>query len=136
MSSRIIKKRIEVDASPDKVWQVFTDPVVTRQMGGEYVSNWEVGGAIGWKGADGNRYTNGKILQLDQEKLIKHSLLSLDNNDILLSVITYEFEKSDSGTVINATEEISRDMTDEQFRDTNEGWDFALQSVKDIAERL
>lgn len=74
MNRRIIEKEIKINTSPNNVWRVFTDPVITSQMGDEYVTDWKTGSSFGWKGADGKMYTQGSILQLDKEKLLKHSL--------------------------------------------------------------
>jgi len=53
MSKFFIEDSIEISAPVSKVWRVFTDPVLTGQMGGEYVSDWKVGSPFGWKGLDG-----------------------------------------------------------------------------------
>lgn len=136
MDNPVIKKTIDINASTKKVWSVFTDPNVTRKMGGEYVSEWKVGSSFGWKGKNSSLYTNGTILELEPGKLLKHSLLDLKDKDRLLSVITYEFVKNGEGTILSATEEINYEMTDHQFKDANEGWDAALQLLKYVAEQL
>ena len=38
MSKFSLGKSIAIDAPVSKVWRVFTDPTVTRQIGQEYVS--------------------------------------------------------------------------------------------------
>jgi len=47
MSKFFIEDSIEISAPVSKVRRVFTDPVLTRQMGGEYVSDWKVGSPFG-----------------------------------------------------------------------------------------
>lgn len=105
-------------------------------MGGEYVSDWKVGSSFGWKGKNSSAYTNGKIIELEPGKLLKHSLLDLKDKDRLLSVITYEFIKNGDSTILSATEEINYEITDYLFKEANEGWDAALQLVKYVAEKL
>ncbi|MFX1703606.1 SRPBCC domain-containing protein [Chitinophaga sp. CC14] len=136
MDKPVIKKTIDINASTKKVWSVFTDPTITKQMGGEYVSDWKVGSSFGWKGKDSSIYTNGKIIELEPGKLLKHSLLDLKDKDRLLSVITYEFIKNGDSTILSATEEINYEITDYLFKEANEGWDAALQLVKYVAEKL
>lgn len=136
MDKPVIKKTIDINASTKKVWRVFTDPKVTRQMGGEYVSEWKVGSPFGWKGQNSSLYTNGIILELEPEKLLKHTLFDLKDNNSVLSVITYEFAKNGEGTILSATEEINYEITDYLFKEANEGWDAALQLVKYVAEKL
>ena len=77
MSKLFVEKSIEINAPASKVWQVFTDPAITRQIGGEYVSDWKVGSSFGWKGLDGKMVTNGTILKIEPEKLLQHNLLTL-----------------------------------------------------------
>jgi uncharacterized protein YndB with AHSA1/START domain len=136
MDKPVIKKTIDINASAKKVWRVFTDPVITRQMGGEYVSEWKVGSSFGWKGKNSLLYTQGTILALEPEKLLTHSLYDLKDKDRLLSVITYEFIRNGGGTTVSATEEINYEITDYQLKEANEGWDAALQLVKQVAEKL
>src|SRR5688572_13701194 len=90
MENRIIEKTIEINAAPAKVWRVFTDPAVTKQMGGEYVTDWKAGSTFGWKGRDGKMHTSGIILDLEPEKLLKHNLSDMNDPGTLLSTITYE----------------------------------------------
>lgn len=50
MNYSIVEKTIVINATPENVWRVFTDPSITQQMGGEYMSDWKVGSTLGWKG--------------------------------------------------------------------------------------
>ena len=136
MGKQIIEKSIAINASPKSVWRVFTEPEITRQMGGEYVSDWKVGSDFGWKGPDGTMYTHGKILQVDPGKLLQHELFDGKDKKTLLSVITYRFEEDGDKTVINAAEELNYTMPEQDLEGAKEGWDYALQAVKGLAEKL
>jgi uncharacterized protein YndB with AHSA1/START domain len=136
MEKPTIKKSIEISAPVKKVWDVFTNPSVSRQMGGEYVSEWKVGSSFSWKGSNGTVYTNGKILEIEKEKFIKHELFDLKDENRLLSTITYEFIDLGQKTILNTKENIEHKMTKTQTQDTSNGWDFALQAVKELAERI
>ena len=136
MNRPVIEKTIEINASIKIVWSVFTDPIVTRQMGGEYVSDWKVGSSFRWRGRDGTFYTNGTILEIETEKLIKHKLLDLKDKNKLLSVITYEFNEVGEKTILNIKEEMDYEMTTGQIKDTADGWDLALKAVKETAEKI
>ena len=135
MDKKTIKKTIKINAPINKVWRAFTDPIITRQMGGEYVTDWTAGSSFGWKGADGNMYTNGTILQVENERLIKHNLFDIGQKEKILSVITYKFESQHTQTTLHSLEELNYEMTDQQYKDAAEGWDFALASIKEIAEK-
>lgn len=133
MSNSFIEKSIEIHAPVSKVWRVFNDPALIRQMGGEYVSEWKVGSPFRWKGLDGNLMTNGKILKIEQEKLLQHSLLN--SVGTTSSVITYEFDEKNGVTILHAQEDFVESITEREYADATEGWDAALQAVKETAER-
>ncbi|HUR30663.1 MAG TPA: SRPBCC domain-containing protein [Saprospiraceae bacterium] len=134
--ANLIKKTISISATPHAVWRVFTDPVVTKQMGGHYVSTWKAGDSLQWKGEDGQMSTFGIILAIEPERLLKHSLYDLKTKSRITSVITYQIEKKETYTLLHAEEELSFDMREEQFEDALDGWDMALASVKELAEKL
>jgi uncharacterized protein YndB with AHSA1/START domain len=133
MSKLFLEKSIEISAPVSKVWRVFTDPTLTRQMGGEYVSNWKVGSAFGWKGLDGKMVTNGTIIKIEPEKLLQHNLFSSVGS--INSVITYEFDEKNRVTTVHAREDFTKPLTDEEYVDAAEGWDAALLAVKETAEK-
>jgi uncharacterized protein YndB with AHSA1/START domain len=128
-----IEKSIEISAPVSRVWRVFNDPTLTRQMGGEYVSEWKVGSSFCWKGLDGNMVTNGKIMKIEPEKLLQHILLNTVGTTN--SVITYEFDQKDGVTLLHAREEFTNPIADKEYADAEKGWDAALQAVKETAER-
>lgn len=135
MSNTVIQKAITINAPPDKVWRVFTEPAITRQLGGEYITEWKVGSDFGWKGLGGKMYTNGIILQLDPKKLIQHSLLNPEDKTVR-SIITYKFEDTPGTTQLLAEENLTYEMSDKDFEEANEGWNIALTAVKEVAEKL
>lgn len=136
MDRKFIEKTIEINTTPKKLWRTITDPTITREMGGEYISDWQIGSSLSWKGTDGHIYTNGTILQLEPEFILQHNLFNLDEKDKILSVITYKFEDTKKSTTLHAHEEYSVSLTDEEYEAASEGWDFALKVVKEKAESL
>ncbi|SIN97123.1 SRPBCC family protein [Chitinophaga niabensis] len=126
-----IEKSILINATPAKVWEVFTNPEVTRKMGGEYISDWKAGSSFGWKGADGKMYTQGVILQIIPNQLLQHHLFRPEDGHSILSTITYEFLDQQGSTLLLAKEDPV-----ESYEDASAGWDAALQAVKELAEGL
>lgn len=49
MSTKKIEKTVTINAPLEKVWSVFTDPKVTKEMGGKYITDWKVGSDFGWQ---------------------------------------------------------------------------------------
>ena len=135
MPNTLIRKSITITATPHDVWRVFTDPKVTILMGGHYESSWKVGESLQWKGDDGKLYSYGIILELEPDRLLKHSLYDMKTKERLTSVITYRFEDMGKYIILHAEEELAFDMRDDQFEEALEGWDMALNTVKEIAER-
>ena len=133
MSKRSVQRSIEINSAASKVWQVFTNPVITRQMGGEYVSDWKVGSTFGWKASDGTMLTNGTILQIEPEKLLKHNLLNPD--DTVISVITYDLREQNGRTILHASENFTNPINDKEYADAVDGWDAALIALKELAEK-
>jgi uncharacterized protein YndB with AHSA1/START domain len=136
MDKQIIERSIEINSPVKNAWRVFTDPDVTKQMGGEYVTDWKVGSSFGWRGLNGKMITAGKMLQIESEKLIQHELHDMNDKSKLLSVITYEFHHNGNRTVLKAKEELNNEMTADELKDATAGWDAALGAVKEIAEKL
>jgi uncharacterized protein YndB with AHSA1/START domain len=134
MPETLIERTIEINASTDKVWKVFTDPEITRQMGGEYITDWKAGSSIGWRGLDGKMQTRGTILKIEPEKLIKHNLFNPGDGNAVTSVITYRFGGNGDHTTLFASEELNYSMTEQELAEAEEGWDMALLAVKDAAE--
>lgn len=134
--NNIIRKSIRIVATPDKIWSIFTVPEVTKQMGGEYLSGWKPGNAINWRSANGSILTHGTILEIQDQRLLRHNLADLNDHNKILSEISYELLTDGNETLLNAEEKLMYETTDEQYADTSAGWDAALNALKNIAERL
>lgn len=135
MTKPYLEKSIIINAPAETVWQVFTDPELTRQMGGEYVTDWEVGSEFGWQGGDGEMYSHGRILKLEPAKLFQHNLFDPDDEADVFAILTYEFTEEHGKTILRAREEFLEPVDDQEYTDAEEGWDMALQAIKDLAEQ-
>lgn len=102
-------------------------------MGGEYVSDWKVGSAFGWKAPDGKMLTNGTILQIEPQRLLKHNLLN--PNTSVISVITYELREEMERTILHASEHFTDTISDKEYADAVEGWEAALMALKGVVEK-
>ena len=136
MLKNTIEKTITINASIQNVWRVLTDPEVTKQMGGYYATDWKVGSDFGWKWNDGKMYTHGKLTQLDKNKVLQYSLFDDKHRSVVMSVITYRLASSNGKTQLHGREEVGDALDVEEFAEALEGWDEALQAVKEIAEGL
>lgn len=133
MTKTFLETKIEINAPIEKVWSVFTDPTLTRQMGGEYVTDWKVGSPFSFKKINGEEVIAGTLLKLEPEKLLQHtvqnSIRSID------ATLTYRFSEHDGVTTLSGREEFAEPISDEEHADSLEGWNAALSAVKAIAEK-
>ncbi|TGN08289.1 SRPBCC family protein [Leptospira ilyithenensis] len=139
MDFSFIETKILIHAKPSTVWEVFTNPILTRQMGGEYVTNWKQGSSFGWKGLDGKMLTRGKILEIEPDSYFKHSLFETiaseeGDSPIINSVITYRFEKEDEFTELIGREDFKVPINQKEYENIRSGWKLALEAVKATAE--
>jgi uncharacterized protein YndB with AHSA1/START domain len=131
----VIEKSIDIRTPASRVWQVFTDPTVTRHLGGEYVSDWKVSSSFGWKGLNGTMLTHGTILQIQPEKILQHHLFEPDRSSVISS-ITYTFQEKAGHTTLLAQEEFVKPLTETVYAEASEGWDVALQAIKEVTENI
>jgi uncharacterized protein YndB with AHSA1/START domain len=135
MKNTIIEKSIDIKAPLNKVWSVFTNPDVTKKIGGYYDTDWKVGSSFGFKTMDGIRLTNGTILEYQHERLIKHNLFE-PKSEKVIAVITYDFQEKNGVTLLTGSEELTQSFDNSAVKNALEGWEFALNTIKQLAESL
>jgi uncharacterized protein YndB with AHSA1/START domain len=131
----MISKEILINAPASKVWGMFIDPVFTRQMGGQYISDWQVGSSFRWQALNGSILTNGMILDIEPEKYLQHSLYYPGELDETMARITYTLEEQDGKTRLGITEEFTDPITERDREDSMAGWDAALTMIKGLMEK-
>jgi uncharacterized protein YndB with AHSA1/START domain len=135
---QILETRIDINAPAAQVWRVFVEPALTRQMGGEYVTDWTVGAPFGWQSLDGQMLTSGTVLAVEPEQRLQHSLFAsipaLGETPAIASVITYELHAASGHTMLSAREEFAAPISDDAYADALAGWQAALGAVKVVAE--
>jgi uncharacterized protein YndB with AHSA1/START domain len=136
MPNQSLEIKIEIKAPAFKVWRMFTDPDFTRQMGGEYVSDWKVGSSLSWKDLGGNVLTKGIILKIETEKLLKHTLFLKPDSQSVIAQLTYELQEEDGTTTVHIKEEFTHPATDQEYSDSIDGWNAALLATKALVEKL
>lgn len=136
MPNLFLEKSIEIAVPAIDVWQVFVDPAKSRKMGGEYVSEWEVGSPISWKDLGGKTLKSGKILKIEAAKALKHNLFKdVDGIPTLSSVVTYEFRgRQDGKTTLLARESFAEAQDAKTFAAADAAWNEALAKLKEVAE--
>lgn len=132
---------IDVNASTEKVWFALTDKETIKQYfwGTETNTDWKEGSLISFAGTwEGSTYEDkGYILQIEKEKLLKHSYWSsfwgTAYNPDDFSTITYELSKNGEQTNLKITQE---GFADEKSRDHSvDNWKGILDNIKNLLEK-
>lgn len=136
-----IKNTMEIDASPERVWDVLTQPGYAKQWGSEFgegthvETDWKVGSEVLWKDKDGNIGAKGVV--------------EVNDRPFILKVAFYDDVNSPAGTPIGEYSETYKlaEENGKTILSTEAGllpiqhvkihaplWDKALAKMKAIGE--
>jgi uncharacterized protein YndB with AHSA1/START domain len=136
----IARANVEIDSSPDEVWDALIDPNrVEQYMFGTRVStDWEVGSPISWRGEwQGKQYEDkGKILDFEPERKLRYSHFSplagkpdLPEN---YHTVTIELTPTESGTTVDLAQD--NNETEQARAHSEANWQSMLDSLKTHVE--
>jgi uncharacterized protein YndB with AHSA1/START domain len=134
------KKSVVIKAPVADVWAALTDPTLIKQyyLGVDTIGEWKEGNTIIFKGEwQGKKIEgNGKVLQLEDQKLLRHSYWSnisgLADEPENYHIITYELMAEDGNTILKLTEENL--ATQEMQEQSAKLWDMILDNLKKLLE--
>ena len=130
-----------IDASPQRVWDVITDPVATKEFmfGTDVVTDWSVGGPIRWRGTwNGKDYEDkGEILEFEPgRRLVTTHFSALSGDEDTpenYHTLTWTLESESGATRLTLTQD--NNESPEAAEHSQGMWDSLVESVKAIAER-
>ncbi len=137
----IVSESIEVNATPEKVWEALTNPEIIKEylFGTETITDWKVGSEIIFQGEyKGHKYCDKGIVREN----ILHQLLSynywsgfsgLEDKPENYSLVTYTLSKSSNATKLTWTQKGF--ATEEGYQHSKSGMEAFLQQIKGIIER-
>lgn len=134
---------IEINASPDQVWDAITNPEMTRKFMYNCVpiTDWKIGSEILWRGSeDGVDYVKGYIKKYNPKKTLAFSVFDPNGNyeDIPDNYLVSEYNlvPENEGTRIDITQGDYAVVAEgeKRFGEAHAGWDFALTELKKILE--
>ncbi len=136
----VAESRIEVDAPPERVWSVITDPAAAREsmFGTDLETDWTVGGPIRWRGEwKGAPYEDhGTVLEFEPPRRLATTHFSpLSGQDDVPEnhhTLTWTLE-GDGPTVLTLRQD--NNPTPEAAAHSKAMWDSLVAAVKQIAER-
>lgn len=143
--SKIIKRKVEFKSSKQQVWNLLTNPAMTKQymFGCEILSEWSVGNSILWKGKteDGQEivHVKGEITEIVNGE--KVSFTMLDPNMGLKDIpenyvhLTYELAESASGVTFSLIQDFEgTENAQKRFEESVGGWEMVILEMKKLVE--
>lgn len=137
----IASKSIEINAEPNKVWDVLTntEKIKIFLFGTETITDWKVGSSIIFQGEyNGQEYKDkGNVLENIQNKTLKYSYWSafsgLNDKPENYSIVTYVIEKLNENKVKFTWTQKGFANEDGKCH-TEQGLEGMLEQIKNIAE--
>lgn len=143
-----IKNTVTINASPEKVWDVLTNPEQTKKymFGCETVSDWKKGSSLLWKGLHEGKemiFVKGDITEIKPGKFLSYTTIdpnsSIDDTSENYLEVTYDLTPQNGQTVLTVTQGDYSKVADgeKRYKDSwnnGEGWNPILIEIKKIAE--
>jgi uncharacterized protein YndB with AHSA1/START domain len=140
MADYVATAETDIDASPDEVWDVLTDPVQVKKFmfGADVETDWLQGSPITWQGEyEGKQYTDkGEILAVEVGRLLKvthYSPLSGQPDEPEnYHTLTYELTGDGNRTHLKLTQD--NNGSQEEADHSRGMWEMLVKGVKEAAE--
>ena len=141
MSGHIIQKSVSISTSPQKVWQLLTNPSLIGEWAsafseGTYVeSDFHAGSSVVWRTKDGEPGAVGKVTQRKDEQLLEISYYDDVNPDLNdqpgVYKETYSLSTSKDNTILSIK---AGPLAGEHYKAHEPLWTNALEKMKAFAE--
>ncbi len=144
--SFIIRKEIDFSASKEQVWDLVTNPQMTKQymFGCEVLSDWQLGSAVIWKGKteDGKEvvYVKGNITAVQPGQEVTFTMLDPNSGieDIPENYVhlTYKVTPIENGAHLLINQVYSKSAADaeKRYKESLTGWDMVIEVMKKLIE--
>lgn len=139
MDGHIVRKSITIDAAPAEVWHALTNPEKTKKyfFRCRIISDWKEGSPIIFKGRIFFFFPiklEGKIIQLEQEKLLQYTLKHRDGSGH--STVTDRLSYESGKTTLQITDDVGEgNGAEKRYKRSVKGWDKILKGLKELLEK-
>jgi uncharacterized protein YndB with AHSA1/START domain len=140
MADYVATAETEIEASPEQVWEVLTDPEEVKKFmfGADVQTDWRQGSPITWQGEyEGKKYTDkGEILAVEVGRLLKvthYSPLSGQPDEPEnYHTLTYELTGDGNRTHLKLSQD--NNGSQEEADHSRGMWEMLVKGVKEAAE--
>ncbi|MFB6726431.1 SRPBCC domain-containing protein [Kribbella sp. NPDC056345] len=139
MTDYLARAEIDIEATPEQVWAVLTDPEQLKELwfGAEVETDWVVGSPITWTGEwEGKPFQDkGQVLEVDPGRLLRFTHFSplTGQDDVPENYHTLTWELS-AATHLVLTQD--NNASAEEAEHATGMWNQLLAKAKDAAERV
>jgi uncharacterized protein YndB with AHSA1/START domain len=141
MTDHISRARTDIDAPPDRVWQLLTQPGSDPDImfGAEVVSDWKIGSPIVWKGEwEGKPFEDkGEIIAIDAPSRLAVThfspLSGEQDSPENYHRLEFDLEPISSGTRVTLVQDGNE--SEEAAAHSTANWQTMLDGLKKAAER-
>ena len=141
LEKTIIRRKVAISSTAEKVWKVLVDPSFTRQWAaqfseGAYVeTDWEKDSDVVWKDKDGNVGAKGKVAENDAPKKLKvvfyDDVNATHETALGRYAETYSVQQND-GKILLSIE--AGPVAHKEADQMAPMWDNAIAKMKELAE--
>jgi uncharacterized protein YndB with AHSA1/START domain len=144
--SMIISEQIEFAADINCVWDLLTNPEMTKQymFGCEVLSDWKTGSKVIWKGKTEDNtdivFVKGEVTEINPGEMVSFTMF--DPNRGMKDVpsnyvtLTYHLSPSQNGTLLSLTQGdfAGTQNAESRFEESSKGWEMLLPLMKNLLE--
>jgi uncharacterized protein YndB with AHSA1/START domain len=141
MSGKVATAKVDIEATPDRVWAALTDPAQIRKfmMGSQVETDWRVGSPITWTGEfEGRKYEDrGKILEFEPGRRLAMThfspLSGAEDKPENHHTVVYELEDLVDKTHVTLIQD--GNSSDEEAEHSAKNWTMMLEGLKKVVEQ-
>lgn len=144
MARLFVEKAIEVHAPASKVWDVLTNPALTKEWIKEWwpdllilESDWKVGSPMLWKLADGIIGAEGTVSVVEPYTMVRFSFKVNDPTTSKQEDLTHRLEEREGHTKLSVSVGDFGDTPEHElcYPGAVEAWNRSLPKIKELAEK-